>query len=31
VEKHPHRTKGVEGWDGGVAEGKLERGILFEM
>jgi hypothetical protein len=29
VGTHPHRSRG--GWDRGVVEGKLGRGITFEM
>jgi hypothetical protein len=31
VEEHPHRGKGEEGGDRGLVEGKLGRGITFEM
>jgi hypothetical protein len=29
--EHPHRSRGLGGWDSEFAEGKPEKGITFEM
>jgi hypothetical protein len=31
VGEHPHKGREEGGWDRGLVEGKLERGITFEM
>jgi hypothetical protein len=31
VEKHPHRDKRMEGWDGGLQRGDREGGTTYEM
>jgi hypothetical protein len=31
VEEHPHRSRGRRGWDRRFLEGKLGKGIAFEV
>jgi hypothetical protein len=31
VEEHPHRSRGTRGGNRELVEGKLGRGIIFEM